>query len=34
MDYPLPELRREGFGEVERRIGEHVAGLIEDGATL
>jgi acyl-CoA hydrolase len=34
MDYPLPELRREGFREVERRIGENVASLIEDGATL
>ena len=34
VDWPLPELKREGFGEVERRIGEHVAGLIEDGATL
>lgn len=34
LDWPLPELKREGFGEVERRIGEHVASLIEDGATL
>jgi 4-hydroxybutyrate CoA-transferase len=27
-------MRREGFGEVERRIGENVASLMEDGATL
>jgi 4-hydroxybutyrate CoA-transferase len=31
---PLPELRRSGFGDVERRIGEYVAELVEDGATL
>ncbi|MBI3245506.1 MAG: acetyl-CoA hydrolase/transferase family protein [Deltaproteobacteria bacterium] len=33
-DEPLPELEKSGFGEVERRIGQHVAGLIPDGATL
>jgi 4-hydroxybutyrate CoA-transferase len=30
----LPELRKRGFTEVERKIGEHIAGLIEDGSTL
>ncbi len=34
MDWPLYELKRTGFGEVEKRIGAHVAGLIEDGSTL
>ncbi len=30
----LPELERPVFGDVERRIGEFVAGLVDDGATL
>lgn len=33
-DEPLPELEKSEFGEIERRIGHHVAGLIPDGATL
>ncbi len=31
---PLPELEPAAPGPVERRIGEHIAGLIEDGDTL
>lgn len=31
---PLPTLETSGFGEIEKKIGEHVAGLIEDGSTL
>lgn len=31
---PLLELERAGFTDVERRIGEYVAELVEDGATL
>lgn len=31
---PLPELEKSGFGEVERRIGQHIAAMIPDGATL
>jgi 4-hydroxybutyrate CoA-transferase len=31
---PLPELEKRGFTEVEKRIGEFVASLVEDGATL
>jgi len=31
---PLPELQRSSFTEVERRIGEYIAELVEDGATL
>jgi 4-hydroxybutyrate CoA-transferase len=34
VDRPLPELAPAAFGEVEARIGRHVAALIEDGATL
>jgi 4-hydroxybutyrate CoA-transferase len=34
VDHPLPELHKHGFSEVEKRIGEHIAGLVEDGATL
>ncbi|WP_018465237.1 acetyl-CoA hydrolase/transferase family protein [Calidithermus timidus] len=34
VDLPLPELERGGFGEVEARIGKHVAELIDDGCTL
>jgi acyl-CoA hydrolase len=30
----LPTLGKTGFGETERKIGEHVASLIEDGSTL
>jgi len=33
-DSPLPEHAPAELGEVERKIGEHVAGIIEDGATL
>lgn len=33
-DAPLPELVIEPVDDVARRIGEHVAGLIEDGSTL
>lgn len=31
---PLPELQPRGFTEVEKRIGEYVAELVEDGSTL
>jgi acyl-CoA hydrolase len=31
---PLPELQKNPFSEVERLIGKHIAGLIEDGSTL
>lgn len=34
VDDPLPEHEPEPIGEVERRIGQRVAELIEDGATL
>jgi acyl-CoA hydrolase len=33
-DEPLPELASGGFGEVEKQIGQHIAALIPDGATL
>lgn len=33
-DRPLPVARRADVGEIERLIGEHVAGLVPDGATL
>ncbi len=33
-DRPLPELKPEPFTELQRRIGENVASLIPDGATL
>jgi acyl-CoA hydrolase len=33
-DRPLPEHPRAILGDIERRIGEHVAGLVPDGATL
>ena len=33
-DRPLLELKPDPFTEVQRRIGEHVASLIPDGATL
>ncbi len=31
---PLPTLEESGFSEVERKIGQHIAGLIENGSTL
>lgn len=31
---PLPELESEGFGETEKQIGQLIAALIPDGATL
>jgi acyl-CoA hydrolase len=31
---PLPELAKGGFGEVEQQIGQHIAAMIPDGATL
>ncbi len=34
VDYALPEAPQGGFGEVHRKIGEHIAGMIPDGATL
>ncbi len=34
VDTPLPEYPPEPLGDIERRIGQHVAALIEDGATL
>ncbi len=33
-DRPLLEREREPFTEVHRRVGQHVASLIDDGATL
>ncbi|WP_133997583.1 acetyl-CoA hydrolase/transferase family protein [Dinghuibacter silviterrae] len=30
----LPEMRYDGGGEIVEKIGAHIAGLIEDGATL
>jgi acyl-CoA hydrolase len=34
VDQPIPEHPLNVLGEDERAIGEHVAGIIEDGATL
>ncbi len=34
LDTPLPEHIPAPLGEVERKIGAHIAGIIEDGATL
>lgn len=34
VDYPLPELPMGESTELTRRIGKHIADLIEDGATL
>ncbi len=34
IDHPLPEHVEPPIGEIERRIGEHVAGLVPDRATL
>ncbi len=31
---PLPELHRKPYTDVERRIGENIASLIDDGSTL
>ncbi len=31
---PLPRLEKQGFTEVEKRIGESIAELVEDGSTL
>lgn len=33
-DVPLPELKQHENSEIEKKIGENVASLIEDGATL
>ncbi|NTW52275.1 MAG: acetyl-CoA hydrolase/transferase family protein [Chlorobiaceae bacterium] len=34
VDDPLPEVPRHELSEVERQIGQHVASIVEDGATL
>lgn len=34
VDDPLPEVPPHRIGEVERRIGAHIASIVEDGATL
>jgi 4-hydroxybutyrate CoA-transferase len=34
VDRPLPQTQAGRFGEVERRIGEHIAALVPHGATL
>ena len=34
VDTPLDELRRPALGEVQQRIGEHIARLVPDAATL
>jgi acyl-CoA hydrolase len=34
VSQPLPTLEESGFSEVERQIGQHIAGLIENGSTL
>lgn len=34
VDFPLPVLARDRFGEVEGKIGQYVADLIDDGCTL
>lgn len=34
VDEPLPELESGGFTDVEKKIGEYIAELIPDGATL
>lgn len=34
VDFPLPILPRDSFGEVEAQIGKYVADLIDDGCTL
>lgn len=34
VDDPLPERKPDAFTDVEAAIGRHIAGLVEDGATL
>ena len=34
VEYPIPEHRPTALGPAERAIGRHIAGLVEDGATL
>jgi len=34
VDYPLPEVRMGEPSPIQQAIGQHVAGLIEDGSTL
>ncbi len=34
VDDPLPEIPRHELTDIERRIGENVASIVEDGATL
>ncbi len=34
VDYPLPEAPQGGSSEGHLRVGEHIAGMIPDGATL
>ncbi len=34
LNEDLPELNKKGFTEVEKRIGEYIADLVEDGATM
>jgi len=34
MSEDLPQLEKKPFSEVEKKIGEHIAGLIDDGSTL
>ena len=34
VDYALPSTKAIPFGDVERRIGEYIASLVEDGSTL
>jgi acetyl-CoA hydrolase len=34
VDYPLPELKAEPPSAIQDAIGQHIAGLIEDGSTL
>lgn len=34
VDFPLPVLPRDTYGEVEAKIGKYVADLIDDGCTL
>ncbi len=34
VDYPLPEEQSFSITDIEKKLGEHVASLIDDGATL
>lgn len=34
VDDPLPEILQHPMGDVERKIGMHIASIVEDGATL